>query len=49
MRLLTKLTLFITFSKLAVVILFVALLPVLVSKIASRYTNINLQEQKKKV
>jgi two-component system sensor histidine kinase ArlS len=49
MRLLTKLTLLITFSKLAVVILFVALLPVLVSKIASRYTNINLQEQKKKV
>ncbi len=49
MRLLTKLTLFITFSKLAVVVLFVVLLPVLVGDIASRYTNHNLVEQKKKV
>src|ERR1700686_769602 len=49
MRLLTKLTLLITFSKLGVVILFVILLPMLVNNIASRYTNFNLQEQKKKV
>ncbi len=49
MRLLTKLTLLITFSKLAVVVLFVVLLPVLVGGIASRYTNHNLVEQKKKV
>jgi signal transduction histidine kinase len=48
-KLLTKLTLLITFSKLAVVILFVILLPVLVSHIASRYTDYNLHEQKKKV
>ena len=33
----------------AVVILFVVLLPLMVSNIASRYTNLNLQEQKKKV
>jgi signal transduction histidine kinase len=48
-KLLTKLTLLITFSKLAVVILFVILLPVLVGHIASRYTDYNLHEQKKKV
>jgi len=49
MRLLTKLTLLISISKLAVVVLFVILLPLLVGNIASRYTNYNLGEQKKKV
>jgi two-component system sensor histidine kinase ArlS len=49
MRLLTKLTLLITISKLAVVVLFVILLPVLVGNVASRYTNFNLRDQKKKV
>src|SRR5580658_1623859 len=49
MRLLTKLALFISFSKLAIVILFVMLLPVLVTEVASRYTHYSLQEQKKKV
>ncbi len=49
MRLLTKLTLLVTISKLAVVVLFVLLLPSLVTNIASRYTNYNLGEQRKKV
>ncbi|WP_207429539.1 cell wall metabolism sensor histidine kinase WalK [Pedobacter sp. SYSU D00535] len=49
MRLRTKLTLFITLSKLAVVLLFVLMLPYLVEEIAFTYTNNYLQEQKKKV
>ena len=49
MKLITKLTLFITLSKLAIVVLFVLLLPVLVNNIASEYTNYYLREQKKKV
>lgn len=49
MKLFTKLTLFITLSKLAIVVLFVLLLPVLVNKVASEYTNYTLREQKKKV
>lgn len=49
MKLFTKLTLFITLSKLAIVVLFVLLLPLLVNRVASEYTNYNLREQKKKV
>ena len=49
MKLLTKLTLFITLSKLAIVLLFILLLPLLVSKVASQYTDYYLQEQKKMV
>lgn len=49
MKLLTKLTLFITLSKLAIVLLFVLILPFLVEKIAFEYTNYYLREQQKKV
>lgn len=49
MKLLTKLTLFVTLSKLAIVTLFVLLLPLLVGKIAFQYTNYYLDQQKKKV
>ena len=49
MKLLTKLTLFITFSKLLIVILFVVLLPLLVGKVSFQYTNYYLEQQKKKV
>ncbi|WP_207533506.1 sensor histidine kinase [Desertivirga arenae] len=49
MKLLTKLTLFITLSKLAIVMLFVFLLPNLIERIASKYTDDYLREQKKKV
>ncbi|HEV3250241.1 MAG TPA: histidine kinase dimerization/phospho-acceptor domain-containing protein, partial [Puia sp.] len=49
MKLLTKLTLFITLSKLAIVLLFILLLPLLVNKVASQYTDYYLQEQKKMV
>ncbi|MEO8721865.1 MAG: HAMP domain-containing sensor histidine kinase [Ginsengibacter sp.] len=49
MKLLTKLTLFITLSKLLIVILFVLLLPYLVSIVSFRYTNYYLVQQKKKV
>ena len=49
MKLLTKLTFFITFSKLLIVILFVFLLPSLVSIVSFRYTNYYLEQQKKKV
>ena len=49
MKLLTKLTLFITLSKLAVVALFIVLLPNLIEQIASKYTDDYLKEQKKKV
>jgi len=48
-KLLTKLTLFITLSKMLIVILFVLLLPSLVSLVSFRYTNYSLGEQKKKV
>ncbi|POY35737.1 two-component sensor histidine kinase [Solitalea longa] len=49
MKLLTKLTLFITLSKLVIVALFVALLPTLIENIAFQYTNYYLREQKDKV
>jgi signal transduction histidine kinase len=49
LKLLTKLTLFITLSKAAIVVLFVLLLPFLVDGIAFQYTNHYLREQKKKV
>ena len=49
MKLFTKLTLFITLSKLAIVILFVWLLPFLVNKIAFQYNDYYLKQQKAKV
>ena len=49
MKLLTKLTLFITLSKLLIVILFVLMLPSLVKRVSFQYTNYYLGEQKKKV
>lgn len=49
MKLLTKLTLFITLSKLGIVIFFVGVLPILVERIASGYTNYYLGQQKKEV
>ena len=49
MKLLTKLTLFITLSKMLIVVLFVLLLPYLISVVSFRYTNYYLGEQKKKV
>ena len=49
MKLLTKLTLFITLSKLLIVVLFVILLPLLVSRVSSQYTNYYLGQQKEKV
>ena len=49
MKLLTKLTLFITLSKMLIVVLFVLLLPFLISLVSFRYTNYYLGEQKKKV
>lgn len=49
MKLLTKLTLFITLSKMLIVILFVLLLPSLVNRISFQYTNYYLGQQKKKV
>ncbi len=49
MKLLTKLTLFITFSKLLIVVLFVLLLPSLVQYVSFRYSNYYLSQQKKKV
>lgn len=49
MKLFTKLTLFITLSKMAIAILFVLLLPLLVEDIAFRYNDYYLKEQKKKV
>ena len=48
MKLFTKLTLFITLSKLAIVVLFVLLLPFLVDRIAEQYNDYYLREQKKK-
>ncbi|WP_295124750.1 HAMP domain-containing sensor histidine kinase [uncultured Chitinophaga sp.] len=49
MKLFTKLTLFITLSKLAVVLLFVLILPTLVDNIARQYNDFYLSQQKKKV
>lgn len=49
MKLLTKLTLFITFSKLLIVVLFVLLLPSLVNYVSFQYSNYYLGQQKKKV
>lgn len=49
MKLLGKLTLFITLSKLAIVLLFVGLLPRLVHEVASSFTDSSLREQQRKV
>jgi signal transduction histidine kinase len=49
LKLSSKLLFFITGSKLAIVILFILLLPSLVKQIALEYTNYTLKEQKKKV
>lgn len=49
MKLSTKLTLFITGSKIAIVIFFILLLPFLVKQIASNYTVYSLRSQKSKV
>ncbi len=49
MKLLTKLTLFISFSKLLIVVLFVLLLPKLVDYVSFRYSNYYLGQQKAKV
>ncbi|WP_127130246.1 sensor histidine kinase [Pseudoflavitalea rhizosphaerae] len=49
MKLLTKLTLFTTISKLAIVLLFVWLLPLLVDKVAFEYANNRLKQQERKV
>lgn len=49
MKLSTKLTLFITGSKLVIVLLFVLALPFLVKHIASEHTNYTLKQQRKKV
>jgi signal transduction histidine kinase len=48
-KLISKLTLFITLSKLAIVLLFVLTLPYLIGEIASNYTDYYLQQQQKKV
>lgn len=49
MKLLTKLTLFTTLSKLAIVALFILLLPVIGERISEEYTNLYLHAQKNKV
>ncbi len=49
MKLLTKLTLFITLSKIGIVVLFVLLLPSLVGRVSFEYSNYYLTRQKKKV
>jgi len=49
MKLSTKLTLFITGSKLAIVLLFIITLPFLVKQIASQFTNYTLKQQRKEV
>jgi len=49
MKLSAKLTLFITGSKLVIVLVFVATLPMLVKEIASSYTNYTLKQQQKKI
>ena len=49
MKLISKLTLFITLSKLAIVLLFVLTLPYLIGGIARTYTDYYLRQQQKKV
>jgi signal transduction histidine kinase len=49
MKLSTKLTLFITGSKIAIVLLFLFTLPYLVQEIASEFTNYTLKQQRKEV
>ncbi|PWG79250.1 sensor histidine kinase [Pararcticibacter amylolyticus] len=49
MKLSVKLTLFITGSKLVIVLIFITALPFLVKEIASQYTNYTLKQQKSKV
>jgi len=49
LKLLTKLTLFITLSKLLIVVLFVLLLPALVNYASFQYSNYYLKQQKEKV
>lgn len=49
MKLLTKLILFISGSKLVIALIFILILPFLVEKIASEYTNFILQQQKEEV
>jgi two-component system sensor histidine kinase ArlS len=49
LKLISKLTLFITLSKLAIVLLFVLTLPYLIEGIARNYTDFYLQQQQKKV
>lgn len=49
MKLLSKLTLFITLSKLLIVVLFVLLLPSLVGYVSFQYSNYYLRQQKQKV
>lgn len=49
LKLSTKLILFITGSKLAIVGLFILLLPFLIGQVASNYTNFSLRNQQKKV
>lgn len=49
MKLLSKLTLFITLSKLLIVILFVLLLPSLIGYVSFQYSNYYLRQQKQKV
>ena len=49
MKLRSKLTLYTTLSKTAIVLLFILLLPRLVNDVAFQYTNYSLQEQKKEV
>ena len=49
MKLISKLTLFVTLSKLAIVLLFVLTLPYLIGDIASDYTDYYLRQQQEKV
>jgi two-component system sensor histidine kinase ArlS len=49
LKLISKLTLFITLSKLAIVLLFVLTLPYLIGQIAANYTDYYLQQQQSKV
>lgn len=49
MKLISKLTLFITLSKLAIVVLFVLTLPYLIEGIARQYTDYYLRQQQEKV
>ena len=49
MKLLNKITLYTTVSKIVVALLFIWLLPGMIKDVTSQYTNYNLKEQKKKV